>query len=244
MSRLAINPKNFWSWFGGIWFFCGLPFLLIGLYAGLEQALVSKRLNVEGRSVEGMVLSKTVRSSSSSGSGRKNHSPTYEVTFRFLTPGGMVNGTAKVPSDTWDRLIEREPIAITYLPEDPQRYRVEGQTSGWVLPVMFTVIGGLFTVAGGFIWLRSKRQSRTTERLKREGMSTEGMVVEVRPGMIRINRVQQWNLHYRYQDNRGKFHIGKIPLSPEEAEGWKAGDTGRVRYDRRRPQKSTWIGNA
>jgi hypothetical protein len=244
MSPLAINPNNFWCWFGGIWFFCGLPFLSIGLYAGIEQVLVSKRLNVEGRSVEGMVLSKTVRSSSSSGSGRKNHSPTYEVTFRFLTPGGMVNGTTKVTSATWDRLIERKPIAITYLPEDPQRYRVEGQTSGWVLPVMFTVIGGLFTVAGGFIWLRSKRQSRTTERLKREGMSAEGVVVEVRAGMIRINRVQQMNLHYRYQDHRGKFHIGKIPLSPKEAECWKEGDTGRVRYDRLRPQKSIWIGKA
>jgi hypothetical protein len=54
--------------------------------------------------------------------------------------------------------------------------------------------------------------------------------------------VQQWNLHYRYQDNQGKFHIGKIPLSPEEAEGWKEGDIGRVRYDRRRPQKSVWMG--
>lgn len=244
MARLAINPKNFWCWFGGIWFFCGLPFLLIGMYAGIDQALVSKRLNSEGRSVEGMVLTKTVRSSSSSGSGGKHRSPVYEVTFRFLTPGGMVNGTAKVPSETWDRLVEREPIAVTYLPEDPQRYRIEGETSGWVLPVLFTVIGGLFTIAGGFIWLRSKRQSRITERLKQEGMNTEGVVVEVRPGMIRINRVQQMNLHYRYQDHRGNFHIGKIPLSPEEAEGWKEGETGRVRYDRLRPQKSIWIGKA
>lgn len=75
-------------------------------------------------------------------------------------------------------------------------------------------------------------------------MIAEGTVVEVRPGTIRINRVQQLNLHYRYQDNQGKDYLGKISLSPEEAEGWKEGDTGRVYYDRFRPQKSTWMGES
>jgi hypothetical protein len=155
-----------------------------------------------------------------------------------------VNGTAQVTREAWDQFVEREPLGITFLPDDPQRYRIEGQTSGWILPGVFTGLGSIFTLIGGFILLNARNQSRAKERLQREGQTTEGTIVEVRPGTIRINRVQQWNLHYRYQDNRGKFHIGKIPLSPEEAEGWKEGDTGRVRYDRLRPQKSIWIGKA
>lgn len=241
MPSFAITPKNFWFWFGGIWFFCGLPFLSVGLYLGIQHGDVSKRLDAEGRAVEGMVLTKSVRSSSSSSS-QRNSSPTYEVTFRFLTPEGLVNGTAQVTREAWDQFVEREPLGITYLPDDPQRYRIEGQTSGWILPGVFTGLGSIFTLIGGFILLNARNQSRAKERLQQEGLTAEGTVVEVRPGTIRINRVQQWNLHYRYQDNQGKFHIGKIPLSPEEAEGWKEGDTGRVRYDRRRPQKSIWIG--
>jgi hypothetical protein len=243
MPPFAITPKNFWFWFGGIWFFCGLPFLIVGLYLGIQHGDVSKRLDAEGRAVEGMVLTKSVRSSSSSSS-QRNSSPTYEITFRFLTPEGLVNGTAQVTREAWDQFVEREPLGITYLPDDPQRYRIEGQTSGWILPGVFTGLGSIFTIIGGFILLNARNQSRAKERLQREGQTTEGTIVEVRPGTIRINRVQQWNLHYRYQDNQGKFHIGKIPLSPEEAETWKAGDSGKVRYDRRRPQKSVWIGKA
>jgi len=237
---MAITPKNFWFWFGSIWFFCGVPFLIIGIYIGIQQGVVSKSLDAEGRVVEGMVLTKTVRSSSSS-SRRRNNSPTYEVTFRFLTPEGLVNGTAQVTPEVWDQLVEREPLGVTYLPDDPQQYRIEGQVSGWILPGVFTGLGGVFTIIGAFILLNARNQSRSRERLQREGLTAEGTVVDVRPGNIRINRVQQWNLHYRYQDHRGKFHTGKMPLSPEEAETWKAGDTGKVRFDQLHPQKSIWI---
>ena len=241
MTRLAITPKSFWFRFGGIWFWCGLPFFLIGLYTGVQYGTVSNRLDSEGRSVEGMVLAKSMHSSSP-GSGRSNSSPTYKVTFRFLTPGGLIKGTAQVTPQAWDRFVERESIEVVYLPDDPQHFRIEGQSSGWTLPVIFTGIGALFTFAGGGIWLSARRQAHIRDHLQREGLSAEGTVVDVRPGTIRINRVQQQNLHYRYQDSQGKSHLGKISLSSEEAEGWTMGDTGRVRYDRHCPQKSIWMG--
>lgn len=241
MSRLAITPKNFWFWFGGLWFVFGVMFLSVGLYVGIQQEVVSKRLDAEGTTVQGMVLTKIMRSSSSR-SRRQNSSPTYEMTFRFLTPEGLVHGTAQVTPAAWDQFVEREPLEVTYLPDDPQRYRIEGQTIGWILPVVFTVLGGLFTIIGGFILLNTRNQSRAKERLQREGLPAGGTVVDVRPGNIRINRVQQWNLHYRYQDHRGTSHTGKVPLSPEEAETWKTGDTGKVRYDQLHPQKSIWLG--
>ena len=165
-----------------------------------------------------MVLTKSVRSSSSSSS-QRNRSPTYEITFRFLTPEGLVNGTAQVTREAWDQFVEREPLGITYLPDDQQRYRIEGQTSGWILPGVFTGLGSIFTLIGGFILLNARNQSRAKERLQREGQTTEGTIVEVRPGTIRINRVQQWNLHYRYQDNRENFISEKYrcPLKRQKA---------------------------
>lgn len=242
-AHLTITPKNFWLWFGGIWLFCGSPFLIIGLYLGAQHIYVSKRLAAEGRMVEGMVLTKAITYSSSDTSSRGgSRNPTYHVTFRFLTRGGMIQGKAEVSGDTWDTLIEREPIRITYLPDAPQHYRVENQTSGWWLPGSFTVMGGIFTSLGGFIFLRARTGLQTRARLHREGITTEATIFEVRPTRIRINGVHQWSLRYRYQDGRGKSCTGAESLSPEEAEAWKEGDKGMVRYNPRRPNFSIWIG--
>ena len=84
-----ITANNFWLWFGGSWLFCGSPFLIIGLYLGTQHIYVNKRLAAEGRTVDGMVLTKAITYSSSSNS-RGSRTPTYEVTFRFVTPGDLV----------------------------------------------------------------------------------------------------------------------------------------------------------
>lgn len=238
-----LTARNFWLWFGGIWLFCGLPFLIIGLYIGAQNIHVNKRLAAEGRTVEGMVLTKAV-TSSSSGSSRGSSTPTYEVTFRFLTPGGIMHGKAEVPGDTWDTLIEREPIRVTYLPDAPQHYRIEGQTSGWILPVIFTVMGGIFTSLGGFILIRARGRLQTTRRLQHEGITTTATVSDIRAANMRINGVQQLAVHYTYQDERGRSYTGKETFPPEEAGRWKEGDRITIRYDRRRPGQSIWVGTA
>lgn len=239
---LAITPKNFWLWFGGIWLFCGLPLLMTGLYTGAQYVHVTKRLAAEGRTVEGIVLTKAITSSSSTSS-RGNSTPTYKVTFRFLTRGGLVTGEAEVTRDTWDSLVEREPIQITYLPGAPQHHRVEGQAGGWMPPVLMTIFGGIFTSLGGFILLRARSRLETMRRLQREGITTTATVSEVRAANMRINGVQQLAVHYQYRDERGRSYTGKETLPPEEADGWKAGDRVTIRYDRRRPNLSIWIGN-
>ncbi len=236
-----ITAKNFWLWFGRIWLFCGSPFLLIGLYLGAQQVMISKRLAAEGRTVGGIVLTKAITSSSSTSS-RGGNTSTYKITFRFLTPGGLVTGGSEVTAEAWDSLVEREPIQVTYLPDAPQYYRIEGQTNGWWIPASFTVMGGIFTSLGGFIFLRARTGLQARARLHREGIITEGTIFEVRPTRIRINGVHQWSLRYRYQDGRGKSCTGAESLSPEEAEAWKEGDKGMVRYDPRRPNLSIWIG--
>jgi len=238
-----ITAKNFWLWFGGIWLFCGAPFLLIGLYLGAQQVTISKRLAAEGRTAEGIVLTKAITSSSSTSS-RGNNTPTYKITFRFLTPGGSVTGGSEVTAEAWDSLVERELIQITYLPDAPQHYRIEGQTSGWWIPASFTVMGGIFTSVGGFILLRARSRLQIQQRLQREGIATTATVSEVRAAKMRINGVQQLAVHYQYQDERGRSYTGTETFPPQEADRWKAGDRVTIRYDRRRPNRSLWVGKA
>lgn len=238
-----ITPKNFWLWFGGIWFAIGTPFLIIGLYVGFQHTTISKRLDTEGKTTEGMVLTKA-RKTSSSGSGRSGGStPTYEVIFRFTTPAGFVTGKAEVAAETWDTLIEREPIRILYLPDAPEHYRVEGQTSGWWLPGVMTVMGLLFGGLGGFILLRAHSRLRIRQDVQREGLTTTATVSEVCEANIRINGVRQWVVRYDYRDERGNVHEGQEDVSPEEALRWKEGDRVTIRYDRRRPDRSLWVGS-
>ncbi len=237
----SITPQTFWFWFGGIWLLVGVPFLVIGLYLGAQHVTISKRLAAEGRTVEGMVLTKAV-TSSSSGSSRGGSTPTYEVTFRFTTPDGLVTGKAEVLAETWDALVEREPIRVTYLPDAPQHYRIEGRTSGWWLPAIFTIMGGIFTSLGGFIFLRAWSRLQSGTRLQRDGITTTATVSDVQASYLQINGVNQCVVLYHYQDDRGRSHTGKEYFSPEEAGRWKQDDQVTIRYDRRRPQHSLWIG--
>lgn len=237
-----MNPKNFWLWFGGISLLVGAPFLIIGLYIGVQTNIVNKRLDTEGRTVEGMVLTKTITSKSSGSSRHRSSTPTYKVTFRFVTPGGLVNGEAEMTRDAWDALVEREPIRVTYVPDAPQHHRVEGQTSGWILPVIFTILGGIFTTMGGFIFFRAWSRLQLGTRLQREGITTTATVSDVQVSYLRINGVNQCVVLYHYQDDRGRSHTGKEYFSPEEAGRWKQGDQVSIRYDRRRPQHSIWLG--
>lgn len=236
-----ITSKNFWLWFGGIWVFCGSPFLILGLYWGFQHATITTRLDTDGKTIEGMVLTK-VRKPSSSSSRSGSSTPTYEVTFRFTTHGGLVTGKAEVPAETWDTLIEREPIRVTYLRDAPQHYRIEGQTSGWIMPVVLAMIGGIFTSLGGFILVRTRSRLQTTRRLQREGITTTATISEVHAANMRINGVQQIAVRYEYQDERGRAHTGKDTFPPEEAGQWKEGDRVTIRYDRRRPDQSIWVG--
>jgi hypothetical protein len=87
------------------------------------------------------------------------------------------------------------------------------------------------------LWLES--------RLHRDGVLAEASVVRVGPSNLRINFQFQWALSYRYTDGLGQAHEGTSGyLSPAEAAVWKPGDTGWVRYDRRHPATSVWIGRS
>jgi len=238
-----ISQRTFWVWFGGIWFGIGLPFLVLGLFLGFQQFTLDKRLDADGRTVDGMVLTKSYTRSSSQSSSAASPSYTYKVTFRFSAPGGTMTGESQMTEEAWDQLIEREPIRVTFLPEEPHRYRVAGQSSAWLLPVIFAVLGGFFAPGGAIILIVALRRLRVGTRLLREGVAATATVFELGQMNIRINRVPQWRARYRYQDEAGRHHTGQTILSPEDAMRWKEGDTVSVRYDRKRPEASVWVGN-
>ncbi len=237
MSSLAITPRNFWLWFGGIWLSVGVPFLAIGVGFTIHQSLTAKRLEREGQPAEGMVLVKEVR--------RDDSGYTFKVSFRFsLTGDGPLVGSAEVDEEAWDALEERGPIPVTYLPGNPRSHRVPGQKMEVLLPVIFGILGGILTVLGGMVVLRTVSARRREAHLAEEGVVTRATVTDVHTARIRVHGTWQWRIRYRYEDGQGNAHQGVATVTPEEAEGWQPGQTGAVRFDPARPRRSVWLGKA
>jgi hypothetical protein len=235
--RRMITARNFWFWFGGIWFAVGALFLTIGVAVGMNHGSVEKRLAAAGRDTAGVVLTREIASPS-------NGSRSYHVTFRFDTASGeTIRGSAELEPAAWDALAERGPIAVTYLPERPGTYRVPGQTdSDVVLTLVMGSMGAALTAVGGFLLLSAFRRRNRDTALERHGTLTPATVLGVAPGNLRINGVPQWRLEYRFRDGQGRTHDGSCSLSPHDAHEWKQGQVGRVRYDSRNPRDHVWVG--
>ncbi|HEY7521474.1 MAG TPA: DUF3592 domain-containing protein [Methylomirabilota bacterium] len=224
-------------WFGGIWLACGLPFVVAGVWVAVDTFQEQQRYTTAALITEGMVLSKRI-------SGGSKESTSYWVSYRFPAPdGGVVHGETKISADLWDRLVEREPIRITYLPGRPDAHRLEDQGPDWVTPLGFTALGGVFAGLGGWIFWGGLRRILRERRLLQEGTRAEATVTDVEPANVSFNGIGQWRIRYRYRDHGGREHYGASHLiPPEEAEQWKVGDTGVARLDVHSPGSSMWVG--
>jgi len=236
----VITAKNFWSWFGGIWAAVGVLFLSVGTAAGIYLARIDGQLATSGRDTEGIVLTKEI---SGTGSGE---SPSYRVTFSFADDEGRSQrGAAKLDPAAWEALTERGPIRLTYLPTAPQTYRVRDQhDSGAIVSWVFALVGAVLAAVGGFIVFAAARKRKREAALARHGALVAATVLDVAAGNVRINGVWQWKLRYRFNDAHGRAHEGSYALSPQEAQGWQPGQTGRVRYDAHNPRSHLWMGRS
>lgn len=136
-ARTQLSNRAGWLLFGTLFFGVGLPFLVIGIYTGVRQW----QFPAEVATVQGMVLTKST-----------NSKDRHTVTYRFTTGSGeLIEGSASVSGEVWDRLEERGPIPVQHLPHTPRRHRVEGQASDWEMAFMFGTLGGIFTSLGGFV---------------------------------------------------------------------------------------------
>ena len=232
-SRVA--RRSIMLWFGAAWLLVGSFFFLKGSYEILQE----HRYQTERQVAQGTVLAKSIDRARREGNPRTK----YTITYRFSTLDGRVfEKNAEVIVEEWEKLEEGNILQVTYLPDSPQSSRIAGkQDLGSALASV--VLGGTFALIGGIFFFRSLRQVRRGLRLRREGTVAEGTIVEVAPSSITINRVRQWQIHYRYQDHFGQTQEGKSePLPPDEASAWQAGDTGVVRFDQQRPKDSVWVG--
>lgn len=233
------GASRFWLMFGGIWLAVGIAFLAIGAFVGWQQLDLDERLQREGRIAEGIVVAKHRR-----GGGSSSEAPAYRVEFRFNAPAGdAITGSANVDAKTWDALAEGAPLSVRFAHGAPQLHRIAGETSErLLLASIFGALGVALSTLGGFIVWRAASQRAFARRMVHEGVPAQAEVTEVQPCGYRINRVQQWQVRYRYHDHLGRLHEGKSPaMAPELAQRWKLGDRAEIRYQRDRAQRSIFV---
>ncbi len=233
----SFMARNFGLVFGGIWLLVGIPFLLVGIWQWSELG----RFDQGAVRAEGKVLTRDIRQAS-----RDNRTSTeYVVRYRFQTPDGQSwEGSSEVDVGLWEAVREQGPVEVEYLPDDPSTNRVAGQSGEqWVVVLVFSLLGGAFTLAGAAIFGFSLRRRLLDSRLRETGQQAFGTVVADEATGMRVNNVRQWRLRYTYLDLYGVQHEGKSGyLSPEEAQQWKEGDQGLVFHDPQAPEKSVWSG--
>ena len=203
-SFFILAKRSFAFCFGGIWLFCGALFLIIGIYIGIEEFRVQERFKTAALITEGMVLTKSTTGSS--------NNRTYRVGYRFRAPDGtVVNNQVTVSGDVWDQVTERGPIRVAYLPDDPATNRIEGAESRWTLVLIFTGIGLFLVPLGGWIFFKGLNSVLRELKLEMTGMPTEAIVTSIGLADVSFDGVPQWNIRYRYQDNRGRNYTAKSP---------------------------------
>jgi len=232
----GLARQYLWPWFGAaLLLFGGLATLVIAGKTALEE----RRYERDGRLAQGTVVGKELDSTRT----RKSWG---DVVYRFKTPDGReVEGREKVGVGLWEATREGQTVRVQYLQGDAASNRVlrsDDRILTWigisVLGFLGAIIGGL----GGFPLFKSVRGFRLEERLGHEGVPAAATVTGVVQSGWRL-RQPLWVIRYRYTDDAGGTHEGRREsLSPDEAAGWKVGDTGTIRYDRWRPAASVWLG--
>lgn len=236
-SAWQLMRSAFGFWFGGIFLLVGSPFLLISLFLIYDDWSFAN----EARSTQGIVLAKTIRTSSSGSGSRRSTSRHYEVTYRFTVEGETYEGKSELSHGHWQGLREREPVEVHYRPQRPASNQVAGR-SRWFLKTIFFVLGSIFTAIGGTFFVRAVTGARREAYLRQQGVTTHGTIVALEPRNLKVNGVQQWHLRFEYRDFQGQRHEETITIPVHDAETWKVGESGRVLYDSNRPARAVWLG--
>jgi hypothetical protein len=212
-----------------------LPGLVFGIL-GLSLAISDARFASDGTTVQGIVLSKDIRSATNS------TGTSHSVRYRFTLPDGRAfEGSNLVDVRDWERLEEGGPIAIDYLASDPSSNRTASSGS----PVWEVLLLGLATaalLAGGYLVLRGTRTLMEDRRLLRVGVRARATIGAIEPTNIWINRRVQWEIAYRYLDVVGHAHERQSWTMPElQAKEFSRGSHGAILYDPERPERSLWL---
>jgi hypothetical protein len=232
-SFFRLARRSFWLLFGGVWLFVGLMFLAFAVAFVLDEFEYA----ANGVTTTGMVLTKDIVAA------RSNSSTQYRVSYRFTTGRGeIVEGSDTVTVATWERLQERGPIEVHYLPARPSSNRLAPGTPV-ALPVVFLLVGLVVSAVGAVLSLRALRRIFEERRVLGYGRSTVATVTEIEETNITVNGRQQFKVRFSYRDEQGGVHVGDSGyLNWDEAARWALGDKVAIRYDRGRPEESVWLG--
>ena len=241
-SGAASQQRSFWPlarrsfgfWFGAVSLAVGLPWFIVN---GVFPLYDDWRFAQEGRSTPGMVLTKEIRRSGNT----RSETLHYEVTYRFAVSGETSEGRDELSREDWERLIERESAEVLYRPGIPSSNRLAGDRP-WLKKSFFGLLGLVFAVVGSTVFVRSVRNAKLEWHLRQHGVSTHGTVTELQDLNLKLNRAQQWRLHYEYSDFLGHRHVNTFDMPQDEAQSWKVGDVGGVLYDSTRPTVAVWLG--
>ena len=100
----------------------------------------------------------------------------------------------------------------------------------WSVAIVFLVAGALIGIVGAWLWSRRLAAIREWERLQREGMETEGVILEVALDYrVRVNRKHPWRVRYEYQAG-GSPYVGS-EITWEKPDAYEPGAKVAVVYD-------------
>ena len=230
-SLLRIARTSLLLWFGAAFLAGGLVCLSMGIQWAAQQQLYRN----DGRTVDAVVLSKSIKPASR----QENSSTRYEITYRFTTENGMeIHGTDAVGVELWESLAQGGRVRITYLSGDPQSNRVENSGDmGSSLAAI--VLGSVFGVVGGFFFVRSGTKVLRQWSILRAGDAVQGTITAIAPTNVEVNNVRQWEVRYQYRDHLSRIHEGTSDaLAPGEAGTLAVGDKVNIRFDRERSEES------
>jgi hypothetical protein len=222
---------------GGIFLFIGI----IGIAVSAFVFYQDWRFANHARTVRGIVITKDIRISRSDTSSSRSTTRHYEATYRFTVDGATFEGRDELTQAAWAPLNEGGPADVLYMPGRPSSNRLAGARP-WVVKVVFGIVGTVFTIIGGVMLRGVMRRAALEARLRERGLNARAKVIEVSATAWKVNGVQQWRLRYEYEDRQGGRHVRSETLAPSDAQQWKAGDVGGVRYDPSSPRDAMWIG--
>jgi Protein of unknown function (DUF3592) len=223
------------QWVAAIFFAAGVA----AAGAGISTLVTEWRYAVAGEVAEGVITAKSIEEARRS----ERSSTRHMVSYRFTTARGQVTeGRHRLSWEAWESGKEGDRILVRYRQDAPHTNRAataDETVEGFVTLALGIAFGGL---GGGALALALYARRRRA-RLMRDGLSVTGVVVAVEPSGVRVNKVPQMRIRFRFRDPAGRERQGASQtMPPGEASRWKPGDTGEVRFDALNPDDNVWIG--
>ena len=178
------SPARVLGTMGVLFFGC---FFMGGVFWFGTVRSAQELFEVRGQAVEGMVLSKAIvtKRSGGAGSSRSGESTHHQVVYRFKADGADIVGTSEVGASQWQELKERGPIALAYVGGTPWIHRIQGDSAGWIAPLVFLLVGGLGMLGSGAAAFWFARRTPRPARPRREAPPAAAAPPPTRKGVGR-----------------------------------------------------------